>query len=163
MKVSSFKSGDVEALVSKDASALIRAGAAYWTEKCDGRPMPHRRDIDPIEFRRLLGNVVLMDVLREPLDFVERITGETVQHHNHRNYMGIPWRELPERGPDSKIFQFFESIVQSRQPRYDRVPYVGPHKHFLRVEVLACPLADDRGDVYKVLSYVDYRPREDSD
>ena len=161
MDISGFRSGDEGTLISDNASALIREGAAYWTEKCDGRRMPHRRDIDPLDIRRLLGNVVLLDVLRDPLDFVKRITGETVQYHNHRNYMGTPWRELSERGPESKIFQFFQSIVDSRMPRYDSVPYVGPHKHFLRVEVLACPLSDDQDEVYKILSYVDYRPRTD--
>jgi hypothetical protein len=39
---------------------------AYWTEKAAGRVCPARRDIDPLEFDYLLGDISLIEVLRDP-------------------------------------------------------------------------------------------------
>ena len=38
----------------------------YWRGKCDGRAMPARADIDPLEIPRLLPYVYLVDVLDDP-------------------------------------------------------------------------------------------------
>lgn len=125
-------------------------------EKCAGRDMPQRRDIDPIDLRRALPHVVMMDVLRDPLDFVERITGEIIQHHNTCNYQGVHWRTLPERNEDSQIFKFFQEIVETRQPKFAKIPYVGPHSHIHSVEVFAGPLSNEVGEVYKIIAFVEY-------
>lgn len=47
----------------------------YWAERRGARRFPSRRDVDPVDFSYLLGNVMLVDVLREPLGFRVRLHG----------------------------------------------------------------------------------------
>ncbi|NMM44416.1 PAS domain-containing protein [Rhodospirillaceae bacterium KN72] len=159
LTLSTASDGDTSA----DAAFLAHAGPIlingldYWRSRCAGTEMPARRDIQPDEIRHILGHVVMVDVLRDPMDFVERITGATVQHHNSRCYTGIPWREVDTRGPDSEIWNFMRTVTEARTPRYTKIPYIGPHRSFLRAEVLGCPLSgDDKAQVAKILCFVDY-------
>ena len=146
-----------DAAFSAHAGPILTAGLDYWREQCAGALMPARRDIQPDDIRRILGHVVMVEVLRDPMDFVERITGSTVQHHNSRSYTGVPWREVDTRGPDSEIWNFMRVIAEAKTPRYTKIPYIGPHQSFLRVEVLGCPLSgDDKMQVAKILCFVDY-------
>src|SRR5215467_3438721 len=45
----------------------------YWLEKKGQRRFPTRRDIDPVDFPYVLGHVILVDVLRDPLRFRVRV------------------------------------------------------------------------------------------
>jgi hypothetical protein len=47
----------------------------YWRERCRDGKLPSRADIDPLELTYLLGNLILFDVLREPLRFRYRLLG----------------------------------------------------------------------------------------
>lgn len=47
---------------------------AYWAEKCRGRSMPDRADIDPIEMRTWLGHLMLVE-RRPDGDYVYRLYG----------------------------------------------------------------------------------------
>ena len=47
--------------------AINQQALQYWLEKKGDRPMPGRRDLDPIEMPGLLPHVILLDVLHDPL------------------------------------------------------------------------------------------------
>ena len=135
---------------------ITRSGYEYWLSKVrDGR-MPRRADIDPAEIKELLPNVVLIDVSHDPLDFVERIAGDTILHHSRQNSMGIRWSEYSGRGPESHIWQHFEKVVVEKCAVAATVPYVGPHSDYLTVELISCPLSEDGDRVSKILSFVAY-------
>jgi PAS domain-containing protein len=53
----------------------LRAALTYWDAKRQNKLMPPRSDIDPVEIPRLLPYVMLIDVVREPLDFRYRLMG----------------------------------------------------------------------------------------
>lgn len=142
-----------------EASALLQRGYAYWRACAGSRAMPRRADIDPADMKDLLPNVVLIEVLDEPRDFVERVTGDTVIHHSAHNSMGIRWRDYPGRGPDSRIWAHYAKVVDTACPKLEDIPYVGPHRDFLTVQLLSCPLSADGATVDRVLSFVDYLSR----
>lgn len=49
-----------------DLDARLKDLLTYWRGKCrDGR-LPSRSDIDPLDLRGLLGNINLIDVVRQP-------------------------------------------------------------------------------------------------
>ncbi len=50
---------------------------AYWDAKRGTRAMPTRGDIDPLELRKHLGSLVLVDVLPGMADFRMRLIGST--------------------------------------------------------------------------------------
>lgn len=148
--------------LAEDMAAMppaIRIGALYWSKKRAGRAMPSRSDIDPADLKTILGNLVMMDVHHDPLDFEARVVGEVIRSHSARNYIGVRWSTYPPRGPDSAIWAFHRHVVEEECPRFGSLPYVGPHKEFLRVVQLACPLTTRDGRVRKILSFVAYLPR----
>src|SRR5277367_2064987 len=72
-----------QASVATDIGAGIRDPKLrrfhdYWQGKCGGRRMPARRDIDPLEFPYMLGNLMLIDVLADPQRFRVRLHGANI-------------------------------------------------------------------------------------
>ncbi|MDP6389449.1 MAG: PAS domain-containing protein [Alphaproteobacteria bacterium] len=47
----------------------------YWEEKRGGQQMPARADIDPLDMKRWLGHLALLDVIDGGRDFVFRVHG----------------------------------------------------------------------------------------
>ncbi|MBX6321162.1 MAG: PAS domain-containing protein [Rhodospirillaceae bacterium] len=58
-----------EAVAKSIEDERLRRLFAYWREKAAGRIGPARRDIDPLDFHYLLGDIALVEVLRNPLRF----------------------------------------------------------------------------------------------
>ena len=91
----------------------LRRFFAYVEEKRAGRLFAARRDLDPLDFPYILGEVVLLDVLYEPLRFRYRLvgaglagvrgydlTGKFVHDHpdpEYRAFMLARYREVIER------------------------------------------------------------------
>lgn len=121
--------------------------------------MPAWSDISPAHIKPLLPHLVVTHVLRDPLDFIERITGGEIIKHSHRNTMGVLWSEFEGRGADSLIWKSFAEVVELGQASFQSVPYVGPQKDFLTVEVVTCPISDDGSTVNKIISFVAFISR----
>ena len=153
-------SGDLDV---NEATKRLRRGLTYWARKAEIRAcgMPTRSDIDPSDIPDLLPYIVLVHVSWEPLDFIERITGDQVIAHSHANSMGISWRAFPGRGPGSALWRHNEAVVTTHAPVAEHIPYVGPQKDFKEAQVISCPLSDDGERVNKILSFVDYVRRQD--
>ncbi len=145
----------------KSVASLIQEGLDYWTKKCGRRQMPSWSDINPSEIKHLLPNLVLIHVQHDPLDFVERITGEIILSHSAENSMGKYWREYEGRGPDSQIWKSMEEVVHSKTTSLKSIPYVGPQKYFKGIETVICPISEDGETVSRILTFVDYIPRNE--
>lgn len=152
-------------LLKRQATSILLKGYDYWDTKRGDRLMPARADLDPIEMKPILPHVVLMDVLRDakpgwPLDFRYRLMGSTVDTHMSRPFTGLHMSELKHQQPDSQMWQNFSAVATERVPRFNRVPYVGPHRDFLSVIDLVMPLSSDGETVNMLMSIVDFIPRE---
>ncbi|WP_025898660.1 PAS domain-containing protein [Sneathiella glossodoripedis] len=143
-------------------STIVDEGLKYWTEKCGNRLMPRWADINPAEIKHLLPNLVLIHVEYDPLDFIERITGDVILSHSAQNSMGKRWRTYEGRGPDSKIWQSMEEVVNTCKINRNSIPYVGPQKYFKGIETVICPISEDGTTVTRLLTFVDYIARTDS-
>ncbi len=152
-------------LLRRQATPVLLQGYDYWESKRRDRAMPARADLDPIEMKAFLPHIVLTDVLRDsapdlPLDFRYRLMGTAVDSHMSRRFTGLRLSELPAQRAGSQMWQNFSEVVEQRQPRFHRVPYVGPQKDFLSLIDLVLPLSDDGRCVTMLISLVDFIPRE---
>ena len=132
----------------------FRDSFVYWDGKRVGRSMPSRRDIDPIEIPRLLPYVMLIDVLRDPLDFRYRLIGTEVRRILHGDYTGKRYTDVPGKGPGSVVWGDYEAVVARKEPLVSTPPYVGPDKQVRRCRNLLMPLSDDGATVNMVLGVV---------
>jgi len=119
---------------------------AYWERLRGARAMPSRADMSPSDMLSFLPNVILVDVLAEPLDFKYRLVGTKVTLHMlHTDNTGKTMRELDFKGqgPDSKIFYNCAQVVETRQPLAGQTPYVGKNSDFKATEDIIMPLSKD--------------------
>ena len=99
---------------------------AYWEDLRAGRPMPARADLHPRNMVPFLRCVILLDVLRDPLDFRYRLIGTKVtQEMIFNDHTGRTMTDLPHQNPESRIFTNCHLVVESGQPVGGQTPYVG--------------------------------------
>ena len=146
-----------------DPSALsaprLKEALAYWRSKLAGRPMPARRDIDPIDMPRLLPYVMLIDVLSRPLDFRYRLIGTQARAIAAKDYTGRHFSELAGKGKGSVVWDSCEEVVLTRAPLTRSPPYVGPERDLQRCENLLLPLSDNGSDVNMILKIISFERR----
>lgn len=107
-----------------DASPPIRPDLAdprlaalytYWDGKRAGRPMPTRADLDPVEMRAWLGNLVLIDVTSDGR-FVYRLYGTKFVDSFGLDMTGCNVDELPPEQRD-RVRSDYEAVRDTGQPR----------------------------------------------
>lgn len=130
----------------------------YWDSKRQGRAMPARSDLDPIEMRRWLPGIILVDVLLDPYRLVYRVvgtrsvdirssevTGRTVQEGRHGS-------KLPH------VMENYRLAIEERKLVYDWDGTANRDGDEISTEVLMLPLSSDGITVDQVISYIDDRP-----
>jgi hypothetical protein len=133
----------------------LRQLYAYWCERCAGRSMPARTEIDPLDFRYILGNIVLLGVERDPppanaVRFRVRLQGtEIVQR------LGF---DLTGRTLDDLAMPAFRGLIANAvaEVAADGVPLLRQRNmimddRLLRYEALVLPLSGERGLVDTVM------------
>jgi PAS domain-containing protein len=96
--------------------ARLRRLYAYWRERKGDRRMPARRDIDPIDFAYLLGNIMLVDVIRDPLRFRVRLHGTALVRLSAYELTGKLLDELPDTAYRAYAIERCRGLVESGEP-----------------------------------------------
>lgn len=112
-----------------------------WDARRAGRPFPARADFDPLELRYILGNLSLIDVLRDPLRFVFRLHASQNAAHLGADLTGKEVAEMPAWVDPASVRAQYEHVVATRAPKARR--RVGTHADGIRweYEVLVLPLS----------------------
>jgi hypothetical protein len=135
---------------------LLRRLYDYWNEKRGGRSMPSRAEIDPVEMRFILGSLLVVDVLREPLRFFVRLHGTELVRRSGYELSGKMLDELPQPQFRALTHRSWAKSVETRAPFHatrDRVL----DGRSARYEVLILPLSKSGGDVDMLLVGIRYR------
>ena len=122
----------------------------YWLERKGDRRFPARRDIDPLDFGYVLGDVLLIDVLRSPLRFHVRLHGTTLARRAGYELTGKLLGELPNAEYRDYVIGRCENLVASGAPlvvRRERVIDGRQHSY----EALWLPFSDDGSNVTMLL------------
>lgn len=139
-----------------EMGALCRALHAYWNDIRGDRNMPSRADFEPLDIRRLLPYVFLVDVKDEPLDFFYRIIGETIIQFSRHNVMGKWASGIDHHRRPSKIWTVLQETTLTGKPQHVDVPYLGPEISTTRVPVICLPFSEDGEKVNKIVGLADY-------
>jgi hypothetical protein len=137
-------------------SDVVRAVVNYWHGKRHGNGLPLREQLDPADIPRLLPNVMLKEVRRDPWDFRYRVVGTTVREHSRSNWTGKWMSEIDGQGVGSTVFRVTQWVSEAAAPAIYRPPYVGPHKEFKYCEAAVLPWINAEGFVDRLLVAVDY-------
>jgi hypothetical protein len=129
----------------------LRRLFAYWTEKAAGRLCPARRDIDPLDFDYLLGDIALLEVLHDPLRFRYRVMGTRIVRRVACDMTGKLVSEIPTPQLRRASQQNYELVTRERKPVLQRGTRIFDGRTF-RYEILRLPLSDDGIAVNMILT-----------
>jgi hypothetical protein len=131
----------------------------YWQEKRAGRIFPARRDLAPIEFQFVLGNVVLIDVTHDPLRFRFRLVGTNIVYHEGIDPTGLYLDELPLVEGRQVLDSAYRHVVAAREPvRNIRERILDGRTR--RFEALLLPLSSDDKTVDMIMIGLWFHPED---
>jgi hypothetical protein len=115
---------------------------AYWRNKCGGRAMPRRIDINPSEIPSLLRHIFIMEIHR-PLRFRLRLVGTAVCERWGKDHTGKWLDELQFDGERATILEQYASAAQAGIPKFDISEFANEQGRYLHYRRLLLPLSED--------------------
>jgi hypothetical protein len=114
----------------------------YWNERRRGRRWPARADINPLELKFALGNLTLIDVHYDPLDFTFRLAGTQFAQRMGADFTGKSVNDIPDPAYRAQVFEIYRKVIDSGEPSValNERDFDGQPRKF---EVLRLPLSDD--------------------
>jgi hypothetical protein len=116
--------------------------------------MPSRKEIDPLDLRRHLPRLMLMDVLENPFRLCYRLTGTDVVAATGEDRTGRSSDTVSYFNERPDILRNYEAVVRDRAPKLYREPF---HNHrdqaIYETDTLLLPLSADGEHVDMVLVY----------
>lgn len=143
-------------LIEAAPPGVIAEFLDYWEAKRGGRALPARRDLDPVEFPRLLPVVTLADIEPDPFRVRYRLAGTMVVETAG---MEITGRYLDEIAPPHILDDYhaiFRRCCEGFAPCYASANWEFTADRRGRYEFGAFPLSSDGARVDMVLTIEDY-------
>lgn len=127
----------------------------YWAAKKRGRRFPARVDIDPLDFGYVLGHVMLLDVLRDPLRFRYRVHGTEMVRRAGYDLTGKFLDDLPITEYRQYVQERCVGLVRDCEPLlvYFNRTLDGRTRHY---EALWLPFSEDGENVSMLLCALIY-------
>lgn len=137
---------------------FTRAIYEYWRAKCGARPMPARKDIDPLDMPpELLPGLSIVEVVPDERRYVYRLVGTEDVEVRGKDPTG---RSVMEGyfGPSlENVLKSYDRVVSSRLPFLDPTRFRAPNGRFVTEETIFMPLSDDGMSVNKILVFAQSR------
>lgn len=123
----------------------------YWDGKRGGRALPARADLEPIEMRFAIGNVILVDVIDgEPLKFRFRLHGTNLAEQVRFDLTGKMLDEMPQAEFRELTRQSFTKVAQTKQPLHGERDRILDNRR-RTYETIILPLSSDGERVDMIL------------
>lgn len=128
---------------------MLRRLYSYWIRQCGERRMPRRRDLDPVEMSFALGNLILVDVERDPPIFRFRLYGTNVARYFGDDLTGRTTGVFDDVLRDAIEGPYRRAIGETK-PLYCEHLY-DDGKRLIRTTKLVLPLSEDNDLVNMIL------------
>lgn len=141
----------------------VRALYQHWKSIHPDAGLPGRKHFDPIDVPRLLPNIWLVDVEREPLHFRFRLIGTALVAEGPQVRAGALLDEcIPDSDVRAQVVQLLTWAVTTRSPAWRKgAPIVDHARYVVTAEVLILPLAGDGAQVDQLLCVTAYHRQAD--
>ena len=132
----------------RELHPLLSDLLGLWRQRCDNSRLPSRADFDPLDFRRWLGRLQVLDVIDGGQDFRYRLHGTLLVELFGRDLTG---RHLSELGHAADTLRReYDACARERRPvAICRQPV--PEKDHRIIDQLILPLARDGVRVDRLL------------
>lgn len=130
----------------------------YWDGKRGMRSMPARAELDPIEFRFVIGDVILVDVIAgDPPKFFIRLHGTNLSERTNFDLTGKMLDEMPAPEFRDLSTRTFRRVVKSKEPLHAVAERLLDGR-MQRYEVIILPLSSDGETVERLILGMIYQP-----
>lgn len=138
----------------------LKALLAYWRGKCSPGHLPARADIDPLEFRALLGNINLIDVVPQVPDsdrkpgsrrFRYRLFGTKFVFYHGGDLTGQWVDEIGNTVYRQQLVGLYEHVVATGATPMLSYDYILDSRRH-RFQAVILPLASNGRDIDMILS-----------
>ena len=120
--------------------------------------MPARRDIDPIEMRQWLGNLLLVDFPPDPLQYRIRLDGVNLVQFYNSSREGKGVEVLTSEEERRIVLPQYISVLENKQPAYYESEFVTSEGIVTSQRKLLLPLSEDGQRVNMVLGGIYFDP-----
>jgi len=135
----------------QDADPRLRQVYDYWQQKRGTRAMPARRDIEPMELKAVLPQLILVDVEEGPR-FRYRLFGTAVVEAFGSDPTGKYIDEVMVGAYKAFLLGLYNDMLASKKPIYSTSIYGTKRDTKLWTQRLMLPLSSDGQAVDKVLA-----------
>lgn len=127
----------------------------YWDSIRNGKRLPGRQDLDPVDIPAMLPFVFLVDVLLGEMGvaFRYRLVGTDIVMNTKRDFTGFLLSDIRDIGSQGKLIALYERCVAEQAPVSECLPYKTRGGVDKRYEVVVAPLARDGQHVDMLLGY----------
>ena len=129
----------------------LRLLVAYWFDTCSGRPMPARRDINPIEIPSALAQIWLCDYLSESGRCRYRLAGEEINDFWGFNLSGKYLDEIVPAERQASVTSKIRMAIDLPAIVYNRTCLSLTEEITRNGERIILPLSDDGRTVNALL------------
>ena len=130
---------------------------AYWQAQRGDRLAPRKDEIVPFDIRRLLPNIMIVEVAARPEDYRIRLSGTEVDRQNGRTLTGLRLVELFAEARTLPAIRDYALVVERRAPVHNRRRMAHVGRDHVEIERLILPLSSDGERVDHLLCIFDYR------
>jgi hypothetical protein len=139
--------------VPDDAHGNVKLLYQYWRDLSPSGLIPSRNHFDPADVPRLLPNLWLIDVHRNPLRFWRRLVGSKIEEFAGMNLTGGWVGDRLSGARLSGVHTFLMDVAETGQPNWRRgKSLIRFEKDYAELERLYLPLADDGMTVDMILA-----------
>jgi len=130
----------------------------YW-HACRGDfEMPARSNLQPEQMRPVLGNVMLVDVIDDPLDLRYSLFGSNIAASHGHDYTGQSVRDLMPAQFAEVIWAQYTEVIEAQHPLVHRIIFENDFRSS-NYERITLPLSADGERVDKLLAVSEFESR----
>ncbi len=128
-----------------------------WRELRGGRKLPFRGEFAPEQLGFILGQVTIIDVVHEPLNFRFRLIGTRIEEAGRRGDQGKTLDQIEPASYRDLVGEAYREAVESAQPTCHQISYVY-RQELVSFERIILPFTRTGSAVDLLLEALDWLP-----
>lgn len=122
-----------------------------WQRRRGSRRAPARADFDLPDLKSVVSRLLIIEVMRDPLDYVYRFAGGETYRIHGRELTGRSIRQLANEAWRRFLLSDLEELCATWEPQFVRLDFTNQDGNPRSYHVLRLPLSDDGQTVNKIM------------
>ena len=141
----------------------LRSLYDYWHSNMHGSALPGRTDIDPLEMKQWLGNLMLIEFHGDVSSYQIRLDGTNLEHYYGTRRTGFGVEKLTSEEERHLLMEQYSAVLDAKRPAYYEAEFTNSDGVYSRQAKLILPLSADKERVDMVLVGIYFRPTDQAD